>query len=61
MLSRNALREVLNLMSERDGKDVKKPLRLQRYNKKLTYANKNEKKEDKKCMPRINTRRIDAI
>ena len=49
------------LTSERDGKDVKKPLRLQRYNKKLTYANKNEKKEDKKCMPRINTRRIDAI
>ena len=44
MLSRNALRGVLNLTSERDGKDVKKPLRLQRYNKKLTYANNLEEK-----------------
>ena len=44
MLSRNALREVLNLTSVRDGKDVKKPLRLQRYNKKLTYANNCKEK-----------------
>ena len=46
MLSRNALRYVLNLMSEQDVKDVKKPLRLQRYNKKLTYANNCEEKYD---------------
>ena len=44
MLSRNALREVLYLTYEQDGKDVKKPLRLQRYNKKLTYANNCKEK-----------------
>ena len=44
MLSRNALREVLNLMSEQDGKDVKKPLRLQRYYKKMIYANNCKEK-----------------
>lgn len=35
MLSRNALREVLNLMSEQDGKDVKKTFAAAKVQQKI--------------------------